>query len=131
MNPADTPSVRPDAKPAANPASAATHEPAARARAASFPPGQAAVLPRPDPAHRARRLRQPRPGPVVSGAPHDIAQATAICHRCADQASCLAGAVQRRETYGIWGRLNLAPAPRRQAAVTGGCQPERGPCNHD
>jgi hypothetical protein len=61
-----------------------------------------------------------------SDAPQDIAQAQAICHRCADQAPCLAGALQRRETHGIWGGANLGSASRR-AAVTGECQPERTP----
>jgi WhiB family redox-sensing transcriptional regulator len=35
--------------------------------------------------------------------PQAIAQAKAICHRCAHQASCLSGAIERREAYGIWG----------------------------
>jgi WhiB family transcriptional regulator, redox-sensing transcriptional regulator len=33
----------------------------------------------------------------------DIAQAKAICQGCQDRVSCLSGAIERRETYGIWG----------------------------
>jgi hypothetical protein len=33
----------------------------------------------------------------------DIAQAKTICQGCQDRVSCLSGAIERRETYGIWG----------------------------
>ena len=52
-----------------------------------------------------------------SHAPHDIAQAKAICHGCPDQAQCLAGAVQRRETYGIWGGTDLNPDHHQEDAA--------------
>ena len=33
----------------------------------------------------------------------DIARAKAICGRCGVRRTCLAGAVERREAYGVWG----------------------------
>jgi WhiB family transcriptional regulator, redox-sensing transcriptional regulator len=33
----------------------------------------------------------------------DIARAKAICSRCTLRSSCLAGALERREAYGVWG----------------------------
>jgi len=33
----------------------------------------------------------------------DIARAKAICSKCRLDASCLAGALERREAYGVWG----------------------------
>jgi hypothetical protein len=44
----------------------------------------------------------------------DIAQATAICQGCTDQAPCLAGALQRRETYGVWGGTDLNPGHHQE-----------------
>jgi len=35
--------------------------------------------------------------------PHDIARAKAICSRCTVRDVCLAGAVARREAFGVWG----------------------------
>jgi len=52
-----------------------------------------------------------------SHVPRDIAQAKALCRRCPDQAQCLAGAVQRRETYGIWGGTDLNPDHRQEDAA--------------
>jgi len=64
------------------------------------------------------RLRFPRgqvpetPGAACAGqgpelwfsdSPTDIAQAKAICEGCPDQVPCLSGAIERRESYGIWG----------------------------
>ena len=34
---------------------------------------------------------------------HDLARAKAICRRCALAESCLAGALERVEYYGVWG----------------------------
>ena len=44
-----------------------------------------------------------------SDSPKNIARAKAICQGCADRLSCLAGAMQRRETHGIWGGTDLNP----------------------
>ena len=44
-----------------------------------------------------------------SHSPQDIEQAKAICQGCADQAPCLSGAIERRETYGIWGGTDFNP----------------------
>jgi len=33
----------------------------------------------------------------------DLARAKAICRSCGRQESCLAGAIERDETYGVWG----------------------------
>jgi hypothetical protein len=49
-----------------------------------------------------------------SDSPADIAQATALCHRCPDRSPCLSGAMQRRETHGIWGGINFAAQPHRE-----------------
>ena len=36
---------------------------------------------------------------------HDLARAKAICRPCGLKASCLAGALERQESYGVWGGL--------------------------
>ena len=48
--------------------------------------------------------------------PQAIAQAKAICHGCAHRLSCLSGAIQRRETYGIWGGTDFNPRHQEDAA---------------
>jgi Transcription factor WhiB len=48
--------------------------------------------------------------------PQAIAQAKAICHGCPHQAPCLSGAVERRETYGIWGGTDVNPHHQEDAA---------------
>lgn len=35
--------------------------------------------------------------------PYDIARAKAICSRCRAREACLAGALERREPWGVWG----------------------------
>ncbi|WP_110208647.1 WhiB family transcriptional regulator [Nocardioides daejeonensis] len=35
--------------------------------------------------------------------PHDVEQAKALCVDCPVQALCLAGALERREPWGVWG----------------------------
>ena len=57
------------------------------------------------------------PGLWFSDSPQDIAQAKAICRRCPDQAPCLAGAMRRRETCGIWGGTDLNPAHHQEDAA--------------
>ena len=49
--------------------------------------------------------------------PQTIARAKAICHGCANRAPCLAGALQRRETHGIWGGTDLNPGHRQEAVA--------------
>ena len=34
---------------------------------------------------------------------HDLARAKAVCRPCGLKATCLAGAIERQEPYGIWG----------------------------
>jgi len=51
-----------------------------------------------------------------SGSAQDIAQAKAICHGCPDQTRCLSGAIERRETYGIWGGTDFNPHHREDVA---------------
>ena len=34
---------------------------------------------------------------------HDIARAKALCTSCPVRAACLAGAIERREPWGVWG----------------------------
>ena len=48
--------------------------------------------------------------------PQAIAQAKAICHGCPHQASCLSGAIERRETYGIWGGTDFNPHHQEEVA---------------
>ncbi len=36
---------------------------------------------------------------------HELARAKAICRPCGLQATCLAGAIERQEPYGVWGGL--------------------------
>jgi len=36
---------------------------------------------------------------------HELARAKAICRPCGLRAACLAGAIERREPYGVWGGL--------------------------
>jgi hypothetical protein len=48
--------------------------------------------------------------------PQAIAQAKAICHGCPHQASCLSGAIGRRETYGIWGGTDVNPRHQEDVA---------------
>lgn len=49
----------------------------------------------------------------------DVARAKAICARCSLRVRCLEGALERRETYGVWGGQLLVDgepvrfAPRR------------------
>src|SRR5215469_10434563 len=35
--------------------------------------------------------------------PDDVEAAKAFCHECPARAACLAGALERREPYGVWG----------------------------
>jgi hypothetical protein len=53
-----------------------------------------------------------------SDSPADIAQATAICQGCPDQSPCLSGAIERCETYGIWGATDFNPEHMNKAPVT-------------
>lgn len=38
---------------------------------------------------------------------HEIARAKSICGPCARRTSCLAGAIDRSEVYGVWGGMLL------------------------
>ena len=40
--------------------------------------------------------------------PRDVEQAKALCRECGARAACLAGALGRREPWGIWGGELLA-----------------------
>lgn len=47
----------------------------------------------------------------------EIARAQAICRSCPLQATCLEGALEREETYGVWGGMivqNGVPTARRR-----------------
>jgi hypothetical protein len=48
--------------------------------------------------------------------PQAIAQAKTICQGCPHQAPCLSGAIERRETYGIWGGTDFNPRHQEDAA---------------
>ena len=49
-----------------------------------------------------------------SDSPEDIARARVICRGCPGQLPCLSGALERRETYGIWGATDFNPAHQRK-----------------
>ena len=49
-----------------------------------------------------------------SDSPEGIARAQAICQGCPGQLPCLSGALERRETYGIWGATDFNPAHQRK-----------------
>ncbi len=57
------------------------------------------------------------PGLWFSDSPDDIAEAVATCQRCPDRLPCLAGAIRRRETYGIWGGTDFNPGHRQENAA--------------
>jgi hypothetical protein len=48
--------------------------------------------------------------------PQAIAQAQAICGGCPHQAPCRSGALERRETSGIWGGTDVNPRHREDVA---------------
>jgi WhiB family redox-sensing transcriptional regulator len=48
--------------------------------------------------------------------PQAIARAKVICHGCPHQAPCLSGAIERRETYGIWGGTDFNPRHQEDVA---------------
>ena len=52
--------------------------------------------------------------PWFSDSLADIAQAKAICQGCPDRRPCLSGAVERRETYGIWGGTDFNREHRQE-----------------
>ena len=52
-----------------------------------------------------------------SDSPDDIAVAKTACRRCPDRLPCLAGAIQRRETYGIWGGADFNPEHQQEEAA--------------
>jgi WhiB family redox-sensing transcriptional regulator len=39
--------------------------------------------------------------------PADLELAKTLCHTCPVRAECLAGALERREPWGVWGRRDL------------------------
>ena len=49
--------------------------------------------------------------------PQDVEQAKALCRGCRARLACLAGAVERREPWGVWGGellMNGAIVPRKR-----------------
>lgn len=58
-------------------------------------------------------LRAAKPGPDLpctddpelffAKSPDDVEAAKALCRQCPARAACLAGALQRREPWGVWG----------------------------
>ncbi len=57
------------------------------------------------------------PEPWFSDCPDDIAEAMATCQGCPGRLPCLAGAIGRRETYGIWGGTDFNPGHRQEHAA--------------
>jgi len=54
--------------------------------------------------------------PTLAGRRAEAEQAKAICSDCPFRAACLAGALARREMYGIWGGVDLGSAAERRLA---------------
>ena len=54
--------------------------------------------------------------------PDDLQRAQALCADCPMRATCLAGALQRREPYGVWGGELLL-----RGAITSGKRPRGRP----
>jgi hypothetical protein len=50
-----------------------------------------------------RNLCEGQAGLFFSDRPDDIAAAVLICQGCAGRSECLAGAMARREMFGVWG----------------------------
>ena len=47
--------------------------------------------------------RREDPELFFAESPHDVEVAKALCLTCPVQAECLAGALERREPWGVWG----------------------------
>jgi WhiB family redox-sensing transcriptional regulator len=47
--------------------------------------------------------RREDPELFFAESPHDVEVAKALCTSCPVQAECLAGALERREPWGVWG----------------------------
>ncbi len=47
--------------------------------------------------------RREDPELFFAESPHDVEVAKALCTSCPVQAACLAGALERREPWGVWG----------------------------
>ena len=47
--------------------------------------------------------RREDPELFFAESPHDVEVAKALCGSCPVQAECLAGALERREPWGVWG----------------------------
>jgi Transcription factor WhiB len=56
------------------------------------------------------------PDLFFSDDPGDITAAKSACARCPSRLPCLRGAIERSETYGIWGGTDFNPE-HRQGAV--------------
>jgi Transcription factor WhiB len=95
---------------------------ARRARMRQADP-QPAALPLPGAACRAADPAPffPEPGDLAAEA-----KAIAICAGCPARAACYAGAVARRERWGIWGGENFETR-RRPVDTAGGCRREGRP----
>jgi hypothetical protein len=75
-------------------------------------------LPSPQPHEVGACAGQPELVPVFFGETHDLQErAKGICFQCPAQFECLAGALQRREPYGVWG--GTSPADRRRLRQKG------------
>jgi WhiB family redox-sensing transcriptional regulator len=58
------------------------------------------------------------PDLFFAGSPQDVEQAKAMCRGCRARIACLAGALERREPWGVWGGELLmcgAIMPRKRA----------------
>ena len=53
---------------------------------------------------------------TAAGRRAEAEQAKAICRECPFRAACLAGAVTRRELYGIWGGVDFSSPTERRLA---------------
>ena len=52
--------------------------------------------------------------------PQDVEQAKAMCRECRARLACLAGALERKEPWGVWGgELLLRGRPRKDVVAIG------------
>jgi len=58
--------------------------------------------------------------------PDDVETAKALCRECPARAACLAGALKRREPWGVWGRRVLPARHDRAAQGTAEPAPQDG-----
>src|SRR5215467_1339474 len=98
-------------------------EPVASPPVASRPVGQAAEGAQVSLAHTAADLPcMDEPDLFFAESPADVETAKALCRGCAIRIACFAGALERREPWGVWGGELFRPARSCRASALGGAR---------